>query len=62
MKKHCQTKRAYASPTAIPTEVTFEQSLLVGSVQDALGIVNMGIDEDYYYFDPESGDYTIDWE
>lgn len=61
MKKHSQTKRAYASPTVIPTEVAFEQALLVGSIQNATEVVSMGIDVQYYDFSPESEEYEIEW-
>ena len=55
-------KRTYQSPLSWPTEVAFEQSLLVGSIQNTTEIVNMGIDVQYYDFSPESQDYEIEWD
>ncbi len=55
-------KRTYCSPLSTPTEVEFEQSLLVvGSVQNSSELVNMGIDVQNYDFSPESEEYEIEW-
>ena len=62
MKHRNQMKRTYQSPLSWPTEVAFEQSLLVGSIQNTTEIVNMGIDVQYYDFSPESQDYEIEWD
>lgn len=54
-------KRTYSSPLSCPTKVEFEQSLLVGSIQNSTELVSMGIDVQYYDFSPESEDYEIEW-
>ena len=54
-------KRTYRSPLSTPTEVEFEQSLLVGSIQESTELVNMGVDVQYYDFSPESEQYEIEW-
>ena len=54
-------KRTYRSPLSTPTEVEFEQSLLVGSIQESTELVNMGVDVQYYDFSPESEEYEIEW-
>ena len=62
MRKLSKTKRAYISPSVHPTEVAFEQSLLVDSVQNTMQIISMGIDVQYFDFSPDSEEYEIDWE
>lgn len=61
MKHRNQMKRTYRSPLSTPTEVEFEQSLLVGSIQNTTELVNMGIDVQYYDLSPESEEYEIEW-
>lgn len=38
MKKHSQIKRVYASPSVIPTQVMFEQALLVTTARFLLEV------------------------